>query len=94
MTEQPLPPSALALIDFPGRFALKVLGIKSTEFEVIVFALVKSHCPGDETIEVSSRESKNGRYISLTLTFIADSKQQLEAIYQDLYDCESVVMTL
>ena len=90
----PLPQSALELIDFPSQFPLKVFGTKSKEFEVIVFELVKSHCPGDEKIAVSSRESKNGKYTALTLTFTAYSKQQLEGIYQNLYDCEHVVMTL
>ena len=92
--KRPLPQSALDLIDFPSRFPLKVLGNKSKEFEVIVFELVKLRCPGDEQIDVSSRESKNGKYTSLTLTFTAYSQQQLESIYQDLYDCEQVVMTL
>ena len=92
--QQPLPQSALELIDFPSRFPLKVFGTKSIEFEANVFELVKSHCSGDEKIEVSSKESKNGKYTSLTLTFTAYSKQQLEGIYQDLYDCEQVVMTL
>jgi putative lipoic acid-binding regulatory protein len=48
----------------------------------------------DEKIEISSRESKNGKYTALTLTFTASSKRQLEDIYHDLYDCDQVVMTL
>lgn len=92
--KQLFPQSALELIDFPSRFPLKVFGTKSKEFEVIVFELVKLRCPGDEKILVSSRESKNGKYTALTLTFTAYSKRQLEDIYQDLYDCDQVVMTL
>ena len=95
MTEKkPLPQSALELIDFPSRFPLKVFGTKSIKFEVIVLEVVKAHCPGDEEIGINSRESKNGKYTALTMTFTAYSKQQLENIYQDLYDCEHVVMTL
>ena len=39
-------------------------------------------------------DSKGGKYQALTLTFTAYSQQQLEEIYQDLYDCEHVVMSL
>jgi putative lipoic acid-binding regulatory protein len=92
--KQPLPQSALELIDFPSRFPLKVFGTKNQKFEVDVLSLVKAHCPGDEKIEISSRESKNGKYTALTLTFTVSSKRQLEDIYQDLYDCDQVVMTL
>lgn len=92
--KQPLPQSALELIDYPNQFPLKVFGTKSAQLEAIVLELVTAHCPGDEKITVSSRESKNGKYTALTLTFTAYSKQQLERIYQDLYDCEHVVMTL
>ncbi|MFT5550096.1 MAG: putative lipoic acid-binding regulatory protein [Candidatus Azotimanducaceae bacterium] len=92
--KQPLPQSALELIDFPSRFPLKVFGTKNQKLEVNILSLVKAHCPVDEKIEISSRESKNGKYTALTLTFTASSKRQLEDIYQDLYDCDQVVMTL
>jgi putative lipoic acid-binding regulatory protein len=95
MTENlPLPQSALELIDFPSRFQLKVIGTKSKEFEVAAIALVKARCPADEQLIVSSKESKTGKYTSLSLTFTAYSQRQLVDIYQDLYDCEHVVMSL
>jgi putative lipoic acid-binding regulatory protein len=93
-SKQPIPQSALELIEFPSRFPLKVFGTKSKQFELEVFDLVKARCPGDEKIEVSSRESKSGKYTALTLTFTAYSKRQLEDIYQDLYECKHVAMTL
>jgi len=92
--KKPLPQSALELIDFPSRFPLKVFGAKNKKFEIAVLSLVKSHCSMDEKIETTSRESKNGKYTALTITFTASSKRQLEDIYQDLYDCDQVVMAL
>ena len=86
--------SALDLLDYPARFPLKVLGNQSAQFEDIVLQLVKARCPQAEHIEVSKRQSKGGRYIALTLTFMVYSRQQLENIYQDLYDCEQIVMSL
>ncbi len=86
--------SGLALIDYPSRFPLKVFGNHSDEFESTVLDLVRTRCPQAEHIEISRRSSKGGKYLALTLTFIVYSQKQLEEIYQDLYDCEHVVMTL
>lgn len=86
--------SALALIEYPSRFPLKVFGDNSEEFESVVVDLVRARCPATDTIELSKRGSKNGKYLSLTLTFTVDSQQQLEEIYADLYQCEHVLMSL
>jgi hypothetical protein len=86
--------SALGLIEYPSRFPLKVFGNHSDEFESIVLELVRARCPQAEHIEISRRTSKGGKYLALTLTFTVYSQKQLEEIYQDLYDCEQVVMSL
>ena len=92
--EQQPPESALALLEYPNRYPLKVLGKPSDDFEAVVLALVRARCPQAEHIEVSRRNSKGGKYIALTLTFTVYTQQQLEEIYQDLYECDQVVMSL
>ena len=86
--------TGLGLIEYPSRFPLKVLGSHSDEFESVVLELVRARCPQAEHIDVRRRSSKGGKYLALTLTFTVYSQKQLEEIYQDLYDCEHVVMTL
>ncbi len=86
--------SALALIDYPSRYALKVFGTPGAEFERAVLELLRARCPQAEHIEIGRRLSKGGKYLALTLTFTVYSQRQLEEIYQDLYDCELVVMSL
>jgi len=86
--------SGLALIEYPSRFPLKVVGKQSDEFETAVLELVRARCPQAEHIEVRRRNSKGGKYLALTFTFTVYSQRQLEEIYQDLYDCEHVVMSL
>jgi len=86
--------SGLGLIEYPSRFPLKVFGNHTDEFESIVLELLRARCPQAEHIEVRRRNSKGGKYQALTLTFTVYSQKQLEEIYQDLYDCEHVVMTL
>ena len=85
---------ALALIDYPSQFPLKVFGNQSDDFEPIVLDLIRARCPQAEHIDIRRRPSKGGKYLALTLTFTVYSQQQLEEIYQDLYDCEQVVMSL
>lgn len=84
----------LELLEFPNRYPLKVLVRQREAFEDKVLELVKSHCPSTIAIEVTRRASKKGKYVALTLTFMAHSAQQIKDIYLDLYDCEHVVMSL
>jgi putative lipoic acid-binding regulatory protein len=86
--------SALALIEYPSQFPLKVFGNQAEDFEPVVLDLIRARCPQAEHIEVRRRPSKGGKYLALTLTFTVYNQQQLEQIYQDLYDCEQVVMSL
>mgnify|MGYP000087623862 FL=1 len=44
--------------------------------------------------DVSVRLSRNGSYKSITITVRVHSRDHLEAIYQDLRELDSVVMTL
>ena len=86
--------SALALIEYPSQFPLKVFGKPSAEFESTVVSLVRARVPQAEHIEVRRRDSRNGKYLALTLTFTVYTQQQLEDIYRDLHECDQVVMSL
>ena len=96
MVEQPgeSTESALALLEYPNRYPLKVFGRHADDFEAIVLALVRARIPQAEHIEVTQRSSSGGKYLALTLTFTVYTQQQLEDIYRDLYECEQVVMSL
>ncbi len=86
--------SGLALIEYPSKFPLKVLGRHDSDFENVVLELIRARCPQAEHIDVRRRSSSGGKYLALTLTFTVYSQAQLEDIYQDLYDCDQVVMSL
>ncbi len=86
--------TGLALLDYPTQFPLKVFGNQNDDFEATVVALIRARIPQAEHIDIRRRSSKGGKYIALTLTFTAYTQQQLEDIYQDLYDCDQVVMSL
>ena len=82
------------LMEFPCEFPLKVFGHNDAGFEELVLDLVRAHCPPGTEFRVKRNESSKGKYQSLTISFTAQSRQQLDAIYQSLTDSEDVVMSL
>ncbi len=82
------------VFQFPCPFAVKAFGRNSDEFEALVVAIVRRHAPDLEDAAVSSRLSGGGAYRSVTANIIANSREQLDAIYMDLNDHDQVLMVL
>ena len=82
------------LLEFPCRFPIKAMGRQSDEFETIVSGIVTRHAQLWPDEPVRSVPSKAGNFVSVTATVEAKSKAQLDAIYQELTDCEQVLMAL
>jgi len=80
-------------MEFPCVFPLKVMGLNSGSFESVMQAVIKKHLQGTPVI-YESRPSGSGKYLSITATFTATSREQLDALYRELNDHELVVMTL
>jgi len=87
-------PPQQSLLKFPCTFAVKAVGTSSDDFEQRVFEIVRRHVAGLTFHSVRSRSSRGGRYRSVTVTIIANDRQQLDAIYTDLTACEQVMMAL
>ena len=86
--------SESTLLEFPCRFSVKVMGRKSDEFETLVREIVTRHAQLSTNEPIRSTPSKAGNFVSVTATVEAKSKAQLDAIYQELTDCEQVLMAL
>jgi uncharacterized protein len=82
------------VLKFPTSFPLKVIGMNENNFETYVVRLVARHVPYLKGEEVSSRESSQGKYLSVTLTFVAESRAQVDAIYMDLTASERVLFVI
>jgi len=82
------------LLEFPCRFPIKIFGRGADDFEHLVVSLVARHVPETLDIDVSVRESRGGRYQAVSVTVRAESKAQLDAIYQDLSGHERIIMVL
>ena len=83
------------LLEFPCEFPLKIMGNNRPEFVDMMCDLVSKHVNHDIKPEaINHRQSSSGKFLSLTLTITAESKQQLDIIYQELYKHVDVKMTL
>ena len=89
-----LPPGKETLLEFPCRFPVKAIGHNVDDFEALVAGIVLAHAEQYEGVGITTNTSGAGRYLAVTVTIEAVSKDQLDRIYQDLSDCEHVRMAL
>jgi hypothetical protein len=89
----PVVPDASPLA-FPCDFPIKVMGRKQPGFAQAVTDIVLKHAPDFDPATVGMRPSRQGRYLSVTCVVRATSREQLDALYQELCDHPGVVMVL
>ena len=82
------------LLDFPTPFPIKVMGRREGGFAQSVMENVLRHAPDFQPATMEMRPSRQGKYISLTVTIEARSREQLDALYRELCDHPGVVMVL
>ncbi|MEE9357776.1 YbeD family protein [Candidatus Vondammii sp. HM_W22] len=82
------------LLKFPCQFSVKAMGLSAPDFGGLIVEIVSQHVSNLGEGAVSTRASKNGKYVSITVTFEATSKAQLDAIYHALTNHERVLMGL
>lgn len=78
------------LFNFPCEFPIKAMGKTCPELEIAVIEIINRHVPDLGEGAVRMRPSSKGRYTSITITILAQSREQLDAIYMDLTACELV----
>ena len=77
-------PPEQSLIDYPSAFPIKVMGTAVDGFEDAMVALVRRFDPAFDTAAIERRPSKGGKYLGLTLTLTATSREQLDEVYRTL----------
>jgi len=87
-------PEEPSLIEYPLDFPIKVLGKNQPGFGDAVVAIVRHHAADFDPATVEMRSSKKNTYLSLTVTIRAVTREQLDALYQQLNDHPLVVMVL
>ncbi len=82
------------LLEFPCQFPIKAMGKSNLELDLLVIDIIRRHTDSVTQDSVTTRPSKNGTYVSITVTITATSKPQLDAIYQDLSGHPHILMVL
>ena len=82
------------LLRFPCSFPLKVLGQNTNAFHAMVSTIIEKHIAEGAEVTYFTRLSSGDKYMSITATFMAQSQEQLSAIYEELNQHELVLITL
>lgn len=80
-------------IKFPCRFPIKVMGRNTPEFEALVMQAIALHA-GESPMDIHRRPSSGGKFVSVTVTITAESRDQLDEIYRSLTASEQVLFAL
>ena len=81
-------------LKFPTAFPIKVMGRRQDEFAQVITDIVLKHAPDFHPETIEMRSSKQARYLSLTVTINAKSREQLDALYSELSKHPMVAMVL
>lgn len=81
-------------LKFPTEFPVKIMGRDTPEFHAMVEEILARHVAPLNSLPVTRQPSKEGRFISVTVTINAQSREQLDALYRDLSAHELVLMAL
>ncbi len=83
MSPAPVPPEQ-SLIEYPSAFPIKVMGLNVDGFTEAVVAVARHFDPAFDAATVETRPSKGGKYLGLTITITATSREQLDELYRTL----------
>ncbi|MCP5278882.1 MAG: DUF493 domain-containing protein [Thiobacillus sp.] len=72
------------LLEFPCDFPIKIMGNRTDDFTQVMVDIVLRHAPDFLAETVEMRASSGGKYVSVTCTVRATSKQQLDDLYREL----------
>lgn len=80
--------------EFPCQFPIKIMANPQKETVEFILSVFEKHVPNHNQIDFNTKESKTGKYISITAIFTADSKEQLDNIYKEISGHPEVHMVL
>ena len=82
------------IMQYPCEIAIKAMGRADTDLETIVVEIVRRHVPDLGEGNVSSKPSSKGNYLSVSVRVNAVSREQMDALYEELSAHEAVAMAL
>jgi putative lipoic acid-binding regulatory protein len=90
---QDIPPEQ-SLIEYPSRFPIKVMGLNAEGFVGAITRIAERFDPSFDAATVELRTSKADKYLGVTVTVTATSREQLDELYRTLSTHPMVKMVL
>ena len=73
-----------SLIDYPSLFPIKVMGVKVDGLVHAITQIAHQFDPAFDASTIELRESSGGKYLGVTITVMATSREQLDELYRTL----------
>ncbi len=73
-----------SLIEYPCDFPIKVMGKNNPDFKSAVIHICQQFDPKFNVDSIEVRSSKENKYIGLTVSIHATSREQLDEVYRTL----------
>ena len=80
---QDIPPEQ-SLIDYPSRFPIKVMGVNTEGYVHAVTEIARRFDPAFDAASIELRPSSGSKYLGVTITINATSREQLDELYRTL----------
>jgi uncharacterized protein len=76
----------LEVLKFPCLFPIKVIGLVTSaeNFQDFVLDIILRHVSDLDISQVTNRLSQGGKYMSVSAIFVAESRVQVDALYEEL----------
>ncbi len=81
-------------LTFPCQFPIKVMGLNTDTFESEIYMIANRHVDNLGEAAIKSRPSSSAKYLSVTVTFTATSREQLDNLYRAFNKHPDVKMVL
>ncbi len=83
-----------SVLEFPQEFTIKIMGLDESDFKRIVTKIIDKHVSSSAQQGIRELKSRKNKYISYSITFVAESRQQLDRLYEELNSHPKVLMVL
>ena len=77
-------PRQESLIVYPSQFPIKVMGVRVDGLVHAITHIAHQFDPTFDAATIELRESKGGKYLGVTITVTATSREQLDELYRTL----------
>jgi putative lipoic acid-binding regulatory protein len=71
-------------LKFPVDFPLRIIGVNEEGFKPMVLEILHRHVPDLDETTIHQRLSNRGKYCSVSVRFVAQTRQQVDELYSEL----------